>query len=139
MLKDRRLRVCVPLWSDGAAHSAGEDWPLAPHFGLAERFAVVDSASGEIVSECEIAGHCPGPCHCPLPNLVDSGVDALAGQSMGFRLLQLSRRAKLPVWAVKAKTLGELSRDMRANPPTLLMSAGKCLTHTPRQLVGTKK
>lgn len=46
--------------------------------------------------------------------LVDSGVDALAGESMGFRLLQLSRRAKLPVWAVKAKTLGELSHEMRA-------------------------
>ena len=139
MLKDRHLRVCVPLWSDGVGHSIAEDWQLAPHFGLAERFAVVDSISGEIVDECEISGYCPGPCHCPLPNLVDSGVDALAGESVGFRLLQLSRRAKLPVWAVKAKTLGELRRDMSANPPTRVMSAGKCLSNTPRQRVGTKK
>ena len=139
MLKDRRLRVCVPLWSEEVGRSAGEDWQLAPHFGLAERFAVVDSISGEIVDECDISGYCPGPCHCPLPNLVDSGVDALAGESVGFRLLQLSRRAKLPVWAVKAKTLGELRRDMSANPPTRVMSAGKCLSNTPRQRVGTKK
>lgn len=139
MLNNGRLRVCVPLWSDGVGHSAGEDWQLAPHFGLAERFAVVDSASGEILDECEISGYCPGPCHCPLPNLVDSGVDALAGESMGFRLLQLSRRAKLPVWAVKAKTLGELRSEMRAKSPTLAMSAGKCLTNAPRQRGGAKK
>ena len=139
MLTDARLRLCVPLLSSDADSPAGEDWQLAPHFGLAERFAVVDSISGKIVDECEISGYCPGPCHCPLPNLVDSGVDALAGESVGFRLLQLSRRAKLPVWAVKAKTLGELRRDMSANPPTLVMSAGKCLSNTPRQRVGTKK
>ena len=139
MLKDRRLRVCVPLWSDGAAHSAGEDWPLAPHFGLAERFAVVDSASGEILDECEISGHCPGPCHCPLPNLVDSGVDALAGESMGFRLMQLSRRAKLPVLAVKAKTLGELSHEMRGKSPVFAMPAGRCLTNALRPGAGAKR
>ena len=139
MLTDARLRLCVPLLSRDADSPASEDWQLAPHFGLAERFAVVDSISGEIVDECDISGYCPGPCHCPLPNLVDSGVDALAGESVGFRLLQLSRRAKLPVWAVKAKTLGELRRDMRANPPTRVMSAGKCLSNTPRQRVGTKK
>ena len=139
MLKDRHLRVCVPLWSDGVGHSIGEDWQLAPHFGLAERFVVVDSISGEIVDECDISGYCPGPCHCPLPNLVDSGVDALAGESMGFRLLQLSRRAKLPVWAVKAKTLGELSHEMRGKSPGFAMPAGRCLTNTPRSAGGARK
>ena len=47
---------------------------------------------------------------------------------MGFRLLQLSRRARLPVLAVQAKTLGELRREMSGKSPVLVMSTGKCLS-----------
>jgi len=102
--------------------------PLATHFGLAECFAVVDSTSGDILGECDISSYCPGPCHCPLPNLADNGIEALAGHSMGFRLMQLSRRAKLPVLAVNAQTLSELQNEMRTQPPVLHLSAVKCLT-----------
>ena len=139
MLNDARIRLCVPLLFGDVDNPAGKDWRLAAHFGLAERFAVVDSLSGEILSECGISSYCPGPCHCPLPNLVDSGVDALAGQSMGFRLLQLSRRAKIPVLAVKAKTLVELSREMRGKSPALAMLAGRCLSAAPSRVAGAKK
>ncbi len=139
MLTDARLRLCVPLLSGDVGSPAGKDFRLATHFGLAERFAVVDSLSGEILSECAISGYCPGPCHCPLPNLVDSDVDALAGESMGFRLMQLSRRAKLPVLAVKAKTLGELSHEMRGKSPVFAMPAGRCLTNAPSPGAGAKK
>ena len=139
MLSAARLRLCVPLLSGDVDNPAGKDFRLAAHFGLAERFAVVDSLSGEILSECGISGYCPGPCHCPLPNLVDSGVDALAGQSMGFRLMQLSRRAKLPVLAVKAKTLGELSHEMCGKSPVFAMPAGRCLTNVSRPGAGAKK
>jgi predicted Fe-Mo cluster-binding NifX family protein len=139
MLNDARMRLCVPLLSADADNPGDKDLRLAAHFGLAERFAVVDSLSGEILSECGISGYCPGPCHCPLPNLVDSGVDALAGASMGFRLMQLSRRAKLPVLAVKATTLVELSREMRGKSPALALSAGKCLTTTPSRVAGARK
>ena len=139
MLSDARLRLCVPVLSADLDNPSGKDLRLAAHFGLADRFAVVDSLSGEILSECGISSYCPGPCHCPLPNLADSGVDALAGQSMGFRLLQLSRRAKLPILAVKAKTLVELSHEMRGKSPRLVISAGECLTKTPRPAVGAKK
>ena len=137
MLNDAHRRICVPLLSSGIGQPAGQDCRLAPHFGLAERFAVVDSLSGEIIDECGISGHCPGPCHCPLPDLVGSGVDALAGRSMGFRLMQLSRRARLPVLAVKANTLGELRREMRGPVPALVISAGQCLSA--RQAVGGKR
>ena len=139
MLTDARLRLCVPLLSSDVDNPAGKDLRLATHFGLAERFAVVDSLSGEILSECGISGYCPGPCHCPLPNLVDSGVDALAGESMGFRLMQLSRRAKLPVLAVKAKTLGELSHEKCGKSPVFAMPAGRCLTNVSRPGAGAKK
>ena len=139
MLSYAHLRLCVPLLPGDVDNPAGKDLRLAAHFGLAERFAVVDSLSGEIVSECGISGYCPGPCHCPLPDLVDSGVDALAGEAMGFRLLQLSRRAKLPVLAVKAKTLGELSCEMRGKSPALAMSAGRCLSAAPSRVAGAKK
>ena len=136
MLSDDPLRLCVPLLASEIGQPAGVDSSrLAAHFGLAERFAVIDSVSGEIVSECAISGYCPGPCHCPLPSL-GGGVDALAGPSMGFRLLQLSRRAKLPVYALKAKTLGELRREIRGQSPKLVMSTGKCLS--PRQTIGGK-
>lgn len=139
MLSDARLRLCVPLLAHDIDDPQDQDWRLAAHFGLAERFAVVDSLSGEILSECGISSYCPGPCHCPLPNLVDSGVDALAGESMGFRLMQISRRAKLPALAVTAKTLVELIREMRAKSPTPAMSVGKCLTATSRPAVGGRK
>jgi len=139
MLNDTRMRLCVPFLSADADNPGDKGLRLAAHFGLVERFAVVDSLSGEILGECGISSYCPGPCHCPLPNLVDSGVDALAGESMGFRLLQLSRRAKLPVLAVKAKTLVELGHEMRGKSPTLAMSAGKCLTSAPRRVAGAKK
>jgi predicted Fe-Mo cluster-binding NifX family protein len=139
MLSDPRLRLCVPLLARGVGEPQDKDWRLAAHFGLADRFAVVDSLSGEILSECGISSYCPGPCHCPLPNLVDSGVDALAGESMGFRLLQVSRRARLPVLAVKAKTLAELIGEMRGKSPTPAMSAGRCLTTPSRPAVGGRK
>jgi len=113
------MRVCVPLLSssasirDGMRDGAAHDLPLARHFGLAECFAVIDSASGDMLGECRISGHCPGPCHCPLPDLAESRVDILAGQAMGFRLMQLSRRAGLPVMAVRAHTLDELRDEIR--------------------------
>lgn len=134
-----KLRICVPLSSSDVNVTDADDVRLATHFGLAERFAVVDSASGDIVGECGISGYCPGPCHCPLPDLADGDIDALAGQSMGFRLMQLSRRAKLPVLAVKARTLGELRREMCGSSPTRPMSAGKCLSSSPRQAAGAKR
>jgi len=132
------MRICVPLLSSDINIPSGNDVQLAAHFGLADRFAVVDSISGDILSECDISGYCPGPCHCPLPNLVAGEVDALAGHSMGFRLMQISRRAKLPVLAVKAQTLGELRHEMRGQPPTHPMSAGKCLTNSKRNTAGGK-
>src|ERR1035437_7528586 len=111
-MRKTSMRICIPLLYSDINTPSENGVRLAAHFGLADRFAVVDSISGDILSECDISGYCPGPCHCPLPNLVASEVDALAGQSMGFRLLQLSRRAKLPVLAVKAKTLGEFRHEM---------------------------
>lgn len=132
------MRICVPLLSSEINIPSGNDVRLAAHFGLADRFAVVDSISGDILSECDISGYCPGPCHCPLPNLVACEVDALAGHSMGFRLMQLSRRAKLPVLAVKAQTLGELRLELRGYPPTLPMSVGKCLSNNNRNTAGGK-
>ena len=125
------MRLCIPLLSTDMAEASSDNLPLAAHFGLAERFAVVDSVSGEILDECGVAGHCSGPCHCPLPNLAASQVDALAGQAMGFRLLQLSRRAGLPVLAVKARTLGELRSEMRHQSSAARpLSAAICLTNT---------
>ncbi len=132
------MRICVPLLSSDLSSPSGKDVRLAAHFGLADRFAVVDSVSGDILNECNISGYCPGPCHCPLPNLAESGVDALAGQSMGFRLMQLSRRAKLPVLAVKAQTLGELRHEMHGNSPALPMSVGKCLSNNNRKTATAK-
>ena len=101
------MRVCVPLLSSPTSVGDGltRDVSLARHFGLAEYFAVIDSASGEVLGECRIAGHCPGACHCPLPDLAQCQVDVLAGQAMGFRMMQISRRAGLPVLAVQAHTL----------------------------------
>jgi len=132
------MRICVPLLSSDVSTPSGKEVRLAAHFGLADRFAVVDSVSGDILNECDISGYCPGPCHCPLPNLVDSHVDALAGQSMGFRLMQLSRRAKLPVLAVKAQTLGELRHEMHGKSSALPMLAGKCLSSNNRKTAAGK-
>lgn len=122
------MRICVPLLSNETRHASDDHLELAGHFGLAERFAVVDSASGDILAECGISGHCPGPCHCPLPSLTEVKVDALAGQAMGFRLMQISRRAGLPVLAVKARTLGELRREMRGAQLSRPLSSARCLT-----------
>lgn len=127
------MRICVPLLSSDLNNTGSNDLPLAVHFGLAEHFAVVDSASGDILDECGIAGYCPGPCRCPLPNLANCDIEALAGQSVGFRLMQLSRRAKLPVLAIKSKTLGELRHEMRDTTQALPLVAAKCLTSSYQQ------
>lgn len=127
------MRICVPLLSPVTGYASSDDLPLAAHFGLAERFAVLDSATGKIIDECGVSGHCPGPCHCPLPNLANIEVDALAGQAMGYRLMQISRRAKLPILAVKAQTLGELRREVCNKSTTPPLLAAKCLTNTRRQ------
>jgi len=118
----------VPLLSCDSKNVSDSNLPLAAHFGLAKRFAVVDSRSGEILSECDIAGYCRGPCQCPLPNLQNHQIDALAGHSMGFRVLQLSRRAKLPVWSVAAQTLNELRHELQEKSPPSFLSKAKCLT-----------
>lgn len=131
------MRVCVPLLTDVAGANGASDLPLAAHFGLAKGFAVIDSASGDILGECRIAGHCPGACHCPLPNLLDCPVDALAGPAMGFRLLQISRRAGLPALAVKARTLGELRHEIGQKLPVRSLAA-VCLTNTRCQPVRAK-
>ena len=109
------MRVCVPLLSNSKSIRGHADRALlvASHFGLAECFSLIDSESGNVIGECRIAGHCPGACHCPLPDLAGSGVDVLAGQAMGFRLMQLSRRAGLPVLALRAHTLGDLCDEIR--------------------------
>jgi len=122
------LRICIPLLSNDSTNISDSNVPLAAHFGLAKRFAVVDSRSGEILSECDISGYCRGPCQCPLPNLANNQIDALAGRSMGFRVMQLSRRAKLPVWSVTAQTLEELCHELQEKTPVPLLSAAKCLT-----------
>lgn len=123
------MRVCVPLLSDAISANSRADVSLATHFGLADRFAVIDSVSGNIVGECRVAGYCPGACHCPLPNLQDCPVDALAGAAMGFRLLQISRRAGLPALAVEARTLNELRREIGQKLPIRSLAA-VCLTNT---------
>jgi len=128
------MRVCVPLLSNSTSIRGHADraLPVASHFGLAECFALIDSESGSLLGECRIAGHCPGACHCPLPDLAGGCVDVLAGQAMGFRLMQLSRRAGLPVLVSKAHTLGELCDDIRSG--ALVKSPGRtpvsavCLT-----------
>ena len=122
------MRICVPLLSN-AVTAVNDDLQVARHFGLAKRFAVIDSASGNIVGECSISGQCPGACHCPLPNLIDSQVEALAGQSMGFRLMQLSKRAGLPILSVHARTLGEFRNEIRKKWPTRPLTAAICLTN----------
>ena len=133
------MRVCVPLASRCAAlHDERRDdvsgqLVLARHFGLAERFALIDSESGARVGECSVVGHCPGACHWPLPNLAGNRVDMLAGPAIGFRLMQLSRRAGLPVVAVQAHTLGDLRDEIRTlfssgSPLRSSMPAPVCLT-----------
>lgn len=114
------------------APAPGEAWndasPLAAHFGQARSFAILDCASGVIVDHCEIAGYCAGPCHCPLPNLVDAKVDALLGQTLGFRQMQQARRKHIPVLAVTSPTLGALRQLLRAPQPlTLGVATAKCL------------
>lgn len=143
------MRVCVPLLSspasirDGMRDGSAHDLPLARHFGLAECFAVIDSVSGDMLGECRISGHCPGACHCPLPDLTDSRVDVLAGQAIGFRLMQLSRRAGLPVLAVQAHTLDELRDEIRdvsstESPVRASMPAPVCLTGGRRSSAGQR-
>ena len=122
------MRICVPLLSNASADLT-DNATLARHFGLAQRFAVIDSSNGNIVGECRISGQCPGACHCPLPNLIDSQVDALAGQSMGFRLMQISKRAGLPILSVHARTLGEFRNEIRRKWPTRPLTAAVCLTN----------
>lgn len=122
------MRICIPLLAGKASDPTSDNLPLAAHFGLAERFAVVDSTSGAVLEECAISGHCPGPCGCPLPNLGEAAVDALAGHAMGFRLMQLSRRTGLPVWSVKARTLGEFRTEMHNESSAQPLAAAKCLT-----------
>ena len=136
------MRICVPLLSRPVeAAASGESGvasrqslPLAAHFGEANCFAVVDSESGAWLGECRVASHCPGACHCPLPDLADQPVDALVGRAAGFRLIQLSRRAGLPVLAVAARTLGELCREVGAGLPTRALPAPVCLS----QRTGTR-
>ncbi|MBK1678984.1 hypothetical protein CKO20_01135 [Rhodocyclus tenuis] len=108
--------------------ASGNDSPLATHFGLAGRFAVIDSENGEILADCPVGGVCRGPCGCPLPDLSGSKLDAIAGRSVGFRLLQLSRRAGLPVLASAARTLGELRRELAADRLRPL-SAATCVSN----------
>lgn len=127
------MRVCVPLLA--AAGLSGDDLPLAGHFGAAASFAVVDSDSGEILGECALTGACRGPCACPLPDLSAHRVEALAGPAAGYRLLQLSKRAGLPVYATRARTLGELRRELAATPPARL-TAGVCLNNTRQRVAG---
>ena len=127
------MRICVPLLSKPVAGRAAVDaeagaaLPLAAHFGEADCFAVIDSESGAWLGECRVASYCPGPCHCPLPDLAEHPVDALVGRAAGFRLMQLSRRAGLPVLAVAAHTLGELCHEVRAGLPTRPLPAPVCL------------
>lgn len=132
------MRVCVPLASrcasldDEKRVDVSGRIALARHFGLAECFALIDSESGALVGECNVAGHCPGACHCPLPDLAGSRVDVLAGPAIGFRLMQLSRRAGLPVMAVQAQTLDELQDEIArlaaSVPLRSSMSAPVCLS-----------
>lgn len=121
------MRVCVPLLSS-MNDASGNDSPLATHFGLAGRFAVIDSQNGEILADCPIGSVCRGPCGCPLPDLSGSRIDAIAGRSAGFRLLQLSRRAGLPVLASTARTLGELRRDL-ATDRLRPLTAATCVSN----------
>ncbi len=130
------MRICIPLLPTDLCDADSDDLPLAEHFGLAERFAVMDSVSGKLLSECGVSGYCRGPCHCPLPDLEDVEVDALAGLAMGYRLMQISRRAGLPVLAVKAQTLGELRHEMHDLSSAGLLPAVKCLTNIRRHVDG---
>lgn len=127
-MESSSLRICVPLLSNDVQNGPESELLLAAHFGLAKRFAVVDSSSGEILDECDIAGYCRGPCQCPLPSLANHQIDALAGHSIGFRVMQLSRRAKLPVLSVDAQTLGELRQELQGQSPAPLLMTSKCLT-----------
>lgn len=129
------MRICIPVRFTENTNTISGDSPLAPHFGLADRFAVVDGDSGEILDECGVVGHCPGACHCPLPDLATSKVEALAGQAMGFRLMQISRRAGLPVLAVRARTLGELCHELRNQSPIRSLPSAICLTNARCQIV----
>lgn len=126
------MRVCVALQSRTpsalAAPAALHALPLAAHFGEAASFAVIDSESGELLGECRVSRHCPGPCHCPLPDLDAASVDLLAGHAAGFRLMQLSRRAGLPVVSVGAHTLGELCRELKGGVLPRPISAPVCLS-----------
>lgn len=128
------MRVCVPLRSKSVAAlgalTAANPLPLAAHFGEAACFAVIDSDSGEWLGECRIDRSCPGPCHCPLPDLDAASVDLLAGHAAGFRLMQLSRRAGIPLVSVKAHSLDELRRELAAGAPLRPIPAPVCLSRS---------
>lgn len=127
------MRYCVPLLVGDPAHP--DDLRLASHFGLASRFALIDGEQAKIVGDCASNGVCRGPCACPMPDLAAHEVDALIGPALGFRLLQLSRRAGLPVFATRAQTLGELLREL-ANGALRPLATAVCLTAARRCAIG---
>jgi predicted Fe-Mo cluster-binding NifX family protein len=129
------MRVCVPLLATSIPGEPVGDFQLAAHFGLAERFVVIDSESCSIVGECPSAGHCKGPCACPLPSLGNHGIEALAGQALGFRLLQMSRRAGLPVLDTRARTVGELCREL-SQKKLRAMPAAVCFKNARSRVAG---
>lgn len=129
------MRICVPLLATSIPGEPVDELQLAAHFGLAERFVVIDSECCTLVAECACAGRCKGPCACPLPSLDSHGIEALAGQALGFRLLQMSRRAGLPFLDTRARSLGELCRDLgktRLRP----MPAAVCVKNARSRVAG---
>ena len=106
------MRVCVPLMATDTPGGSVADAQLAGHFGLADRFAVIDSETCTIVAECASAGRCKGSCACSLSSLDRHGIEALAGQALGFRLLQMSRRAGLSVLETRTTQLRALPAAM---------------------------
>lgn len=126
------MNVCIPLEEPLENISNIKQAKLAQHFGKAKSFAIIDTDSGEIIGECGTLKNCPGPCKCPLPNIELDSVDALAGSSMGYRLVQMARRASVPAYLIKAETVGEFNEKT----PELLeikrvVRAGICCTKNP--------
>lgn len=119
------MHLCVPLQTSEINEPDSDSLQLATHFGHAKCFAIINSSNGDILGTCSISRYCPGPCKCPILDFSDSSIpkiDALAGNAIGFRLLQMSKRAALPVLATAARTLGELRREVhhQAQNQTLL-------------------
>jgi len=96
------MRICFPVTTDDGLNSRVYD-----HFGSAQRFIVVDTETGAVISiDNADKNHVHGSCN-PLKTLGGHGIEAVVVGGIGAGALIMLNRSRIRVFTAQAPTVGE--------------------------------